>query len=585
VTADLRTIAPVAGQARQSPQGETTLTEVTRVDAQPQRRDDPTVGSSNTGATSPTTLSTDGTRFGTLLTASDALHVQEIGRTRAFARVSVVFAALVMLVLPITHGDPLARWIAIAGMSMVGIGGALLALRLRDEAAYTVEAALAFGFVCVVGGYGAIYYFGVFSPAAAVIAYGLFFWGTGQSFSGTLSIYLCCAISHAALSLSVTSGLLQDRGMVRADELSALDQLVTLTLVEATFFATFLVARATRRATIEAIERHDAAVRALAQRDALLKEARQDLERALHAGGVGRFTDETLGSFRLATVLGRGGMGEVYEAVHTTTKDAAAVKVLHSTHLADPEAVRRFLREAKIAASLDVPNVVRVLEIGGLESPVPYIAMERLRGEDLAELLRVDRRLAMRKVLHLLRQVGRGLDAARAAGIVHRDIKPRNLFLAEDGDAEPTWKILDFGVSKLSADHGATLTRELVIGTPSYMAPEQAAGRSVDYRADLHALAVITYRAITGRPAFTGDVVAEILYKVVHSMPPRPSTVARVPEELDVVLAIALAKDPAARFDSGAALYEAFDAAVRGEIGDDLRRRAAALIVKNPWGI
>ena len=573
----------MAEQAQKSvePQGDepdTTVPEVTRVDGRlPAARsaDEPSVGSDKTEGS---------THHTTLVTAADALHIQEIERMRTFARLLMLFAALVLVVLPLTGGDPVARWIVVAGIAPVVAIGAWLLRQLRRDEGYTVERAMVFGLSCVVGGYCTVYYFGTFSPAPAVIVYGLFFWATGQSFRGTFAIYLSCALVHAVLGLGILGGVLADRGLVRAEGVPVVDQLVVVILVEAAFFATFLMARATRRATLVAIERHDAAVRALAQRDALLKEARQDLERALHAGGVGRFTDETLGSFRLGTVLGRGGMGEVYEAVHTESKDPAAVKVLHATHLADPEAVRRFLREAKIAASLRVPNVVRVLEIGGLESPVPYIAMERLHGDDLAELLRADRRLPMRKVLNLLRQVGRGLDAARLAGIVHRDIKPRNLFLADGGTKEPTWKILDFGVSKLAADQGATLTRELVIGTPSYMAPEQAAGRPVDHRADLHALAVITYRAITGRPAFTGDAVPEILYKVVHAMPPRPSAVARIPFELDLVLAVGLAKDPAARFQTGQELYEAFEGALRGEVDDALSRRADAVIGKHPWG-
>jgi eukaryotic-like serine/threonine-protein kinase len=344
-----------------------------------------------------------------------------------------------------------------------------------------------------------------------------------------------------------------------------------------------VIARATRRTTLSAIEEHDRAVRGLAQRDALLKEARQDLERALAVGGVGRFTDEILGSFKLGSVLGRGGMGEVYEATHVTTREPGAVKVLHTHALADPEAVRRFLREAKLAASLSVPNVVRVLEIGGLESHIPYIAMERLTGEDLADVLRAERRLSVSKVVTLLRQVGAGLEAAKAAGIVHRDLKPRNLFLADQPEGKPVWKILDFGVSKLTGDTGQTLTREMVIGTPSYMAPEQASGRKVTHRSDLYSLAVIAYRALTGRPAFTGDAVPEILYKVVHELPSRPSQVARLPGDVDLALSIALAKDPLVRFDSAAELADALEAAARGEVDPIVRARAEAVLAEWPW--
>jgi len=513
------------------------------------------------------------------------MHAQEVARTRAFTRVSLGLAVVLSAAIPLSGGDPIARRVVIGGVATTFVFATWLAILLRNDQGYSVRRALIFAFSCIVSGYTAIYYFGVFSPAPAVIPFGLYLFSVGQSFGGTLAIYLGCAAAQLGLSLAIVSGLLVDRGLVRADHLGRLDRLVIVALVEAIFFATFVIARSTRRTTISAIEEHDRAVRGLAQRDALLKEARQDLERALSAGGVGRFTDQTLGSFKLGAVLGRGGMGEVYEATHVTSREPGAVKVLHPSALADPEAVRRFLREAKLAASLSVPNVVRVLEIGGLDSSLPYIAMERLEGEDLADLLRTERRLSVAKVLTLLRQVGTGLEAARAAGIVHRDLKPRNLFLARQQGERRVWKILDFGVSKLTGDQGATLTREMVIGTPSYMAPEQASGRAVTHRSDLYSLAVIGYRALTGRPAFTGDGVPEILYKVVHEMPSRPSQIARLPVEVDLVLAIALAKDPAARFDTAAELADALAAAAQGELDPLLRARAEAVLVKSPWSV
>src|SRR6185312_6668431 len=150
--------------------------------------------------------------------------------------------------------------------------------------------------------------------------------------------------------------------------LGPIDRGIIALLVEATLAATFLVARNTRVAALRAIELHDKAVRGIVTREALLEEARQDLQAMLRAGGLGRYTDATLGSFRIGKLIGRGAMGEVYEATHVATNEPAAVKLLQPHVLADPEMVRRFLREAKIAASLDVPNVVRVLEIGDKEA-------------------------------------------------------------------------------------------------------------------------------------------------------------------------------------------------------------------------
>jgi serine/threonine-protein kinase len=277
-------------------------------------------------------------------------------------------------------------------------------------------------------------------------------------------------------------------------------------------------------------------------------------------------------------------MGEVYEATQGDGPGLAAVKLLHPHALADPDLLKRFLREAKIAASLDTPHVVRVLQIGGLEAPLPYIAMERLTGEDLADHFRSHKQLTLKKTITLVRQVGRGLEAARAAGIVHRDLKPRNIFLSDVSNGPPIWKILDFGISKLSDNEGTQQTRDMILGTPGYMAPEQAAGKTVSHLTDLFALGAITYRAITGRPAFTGDHMAETIYQVAHAMPPQPSEIVRVHADVDFVLAIAMAKVPADRFDSAADLAAALDTAGRGELDPTLRSRAQRLLEKHPWG-
>jgi serine/threonine protein kinase len=279
--------------------------------------------------------------------------------------------------------------------------------------------------------------------------------------------------------------------------------------------------------------------------------------------------------------MGRGAMGEVYEATRTSTGEPAAVKLLHPHVLEQSELVQRFTREARIVASLAVPNVVRVLDVSPPDARVPYIVMERLIGHDLADYLREHKRMGVRAVLTMLRQVGAGLDAARGAGVVHRDLKPRNVFLAREGMHE-TWKILDFGVARLAGEE--TLTRDQIVGTPNYMAPEQATGEKVTHKTDLFALGIIAYRALTGRPAFEGETTPEILYKVVRSMPPRPGEIASLPQEIEWVLAVALAKDPEDRFDSGGQLAQALDAASRGKIDAALRGKAERLLAKIPWG-
>ncbi|MGE5186629.1 MAG: serine/threonine-protein kinase, partial [Acidobacteriota bacterium] len=340
-----------------------------------------------------------------------------------------------------------------------------------------------------------------------------------------------------------------------------------------------LVRRLEARDAVSSLEK---AVRQVAQREALLAEARADLDRALKVGGPGRFTDQQVGSFKLGLLIGRGGMGEVYEAYGDKIGEAA-VKLLHAGTLADRVSVARFMREAETASKLDTPFVVRVLEVGTTAGEVPYLAMERLRGSDLSSVLREKRRLSMAETVELVQQLANALEAARGAGIVHRDLKPQNIFLAELGGGVRVWKLLDFGVSKLG-DHTGTLTKGHVVGTPMYMAPEQARGEAVDHRADTLALATVAYRAVTGQPPYAGRDVPTILYNVVHRVPQRPGELVKVPKDLERVLAIGMAKLPVQRFATASELAEAFDAAAHGKLGRDLRERADALIAARPWG-
>lgn len=507
---------------------------------------------------------------------------EEIQRTRVFTRIAIAVASVVAIVSPLLDGDPLAHNILIFGMFLIVGSCAWLSWVIREDQGYSVARVTATGYACIAGAFTGIFFFGPYSPGPVVIPFGLYFFSLAQSFRATLATYLTCAVLYAALCATTILGLIQDRGIVDGAVLGREDRLVMLFVVEAIFFATFVIGRATRRASIDAVERHDRDVRALTKREALLREARQELEVALRAGGVGRYTDVLLGSFELGTVIGRGAMGEVYDAVHHETGDRAAVKVLRADLVTDADHVRRFLREARIASKLDVAEVVKVLEIGGLDGVTPFIAMEHLDGDDLGDILRAERRLKLRHVVQMVRDVGRGLEAANEAGIVHRDLKPRNLFRAST-PAGRKWKILDFGVSKL-VDNRATITEGALIGTPAYMAPEQARGEAVDHRTDLYSLGVICYRALTGRPPFTAAGVTDMIFRVLNTMPPRPSTVARsVTPEMDNFLRIAIAKHPADRFQSARAMMDAFEAAAERRDSHHIRERAALLNKTMPW--
>jgi serine/threonine-protein kinase len=514
----------------------------------------------------------------------ETLLAEEIQRTRVFMRIAIAVALGVAATAPFLGGDGTAKAVLYLGLVLIVGCCAWLGRKLRDDRGYTETRWTVTSFACVAGVFGGIYYFGPFSPAPVALPFGLYFFSLSQHRRATLAVVVLIMAAYAGLVLGAVAGVVPDRGLVRGDDLAVVDRLVMLAVTESILCATYLIGRATRRASIDGVERHERALRRLLQREALLREARQELEIALQAGGIGRYTDVQLGSFQLGTLLGRGGMGEVYAATNLATGGEAAVKVLQRHMLGDAENVRRFLREAQVVEQLDAPEVVRVLEVGGLEAPTPYIAMERLRGVDLAEVLRRRRQLTLRAVVVLARQAGRGLTAAHAVGVVHRDVKPRNLFRAELPGGKRTWKVLDFGVSKL-AHTSDTLTGGALVGTPAFMAPEQALRGAVTPLSDLHALGVVCYRALTGRPPFAGLALPDTLYKVVHTMPPRPSAVVAVPPAIDDVLMIALAKDPAARFQTATELADALAAAAVGKLGRALARRAAELEELHPWSL
>jgi serine/threonine-protein kinase len=306
-----------------------------------------------------------------------------------------------------------------------------------------------------------------------------------------------------------------------------------------------------------------------------MDELRGDLERALRAG-PGRYSDRVVGRFRLGAVLGRGAMGEVYEAADVESGAPAAVKLLRPELLADPDQRARFARELRASRSLGSPHIVRVLD-GTTDAELPFLAMERLRGHTLAELFRREPRLTGAALLALCRQVGAAIDVAAGSAIVHRDLKPQNLFRGDDG----VWKVLDFGVALLASEPAAG--ESAVVGTPHYMAPEQARGELADIRTDLHALGAIAYRCATGRHPFDAADPAAVLYAIVHRMPVRPGALAELPDDFDRWCALALAKPPERRFPTGAAMADALAAALAGELGGELRDRADAVIRAQPW--
>ena len=258
------------------------------------------------------------------------------------------------------------------------------------------------------------------------------------------------------------------------------------------------------------------------------------------------------GSYRLLNLLGRGGMGEVWEAEHTRLPKRVAVKFLLEAATGQAELVIRFRREAEIASRLVHHSIVEVFDFNILEDGTPYLVMERLIGEDLRS--RLDRDVVpLSEAREIIEQVASGLELAHREGVVHRDLKPENLFLCHQADGSLRAKILDFGISKIQGVNTYATCDDRILGTPGYMAPEQAMGKNseIDARTDIFSLAAIFYEMLTGTSAFLGNTLAEMVYKIVHVAPEPISSVAPdIPPEISGVIERALSKDPAQRYQS-----------------------------------
>lgn len=259
------------------------------------------------------------------------------------------------------------------------------------------------------------------------------------------------------------------------------------------------------------------------------------------------------GRYRLLTKLGEGGMGAVWRAEHLTLGTHVAIKLIDPSIANSEEALARFRREAQAAAELRSAHVVHIMDYG-VENGVPYIAMELLIGESLAERLQKRRRLAPGEVAEIFTQVGRALARAHQQDIIHRDLKPDNIFLVKEGDDEIA-KVLDFGIAKkigLKATSSGVKTQTgAMLGTPYYMSPEQARAKStIDHRTDIWSLGIIAYECLTGARPFDGATLASLLVAICTDELPTPSSVAPVPPGFDAWFARAATRDVQARFQT-----------------------------------
>jgi serine/threonine protein kinase len=281
-------------------------------------------------------------------------------------------------------------------------------------------------------------------------------------------------------------------------------------------------------------------------------------------------TDNLIGSviqdrYRVISRIGDGGMGVVYEVEHVLIRKRFALKLLHRTLTQDPEVVERFHREARASATIGDEHIAEVSDMGYLTDGTPYIVLELLNGHDLAAELKRVGPLPVARAISIARQCCQALEAAHQKGIVHRDIKPDNIFLTTQHGESDFVKVVDFGISKfqeaaIELEEQRAITKTgIMLGTPYYMSPEQvSASKDVDARTDIYAMGVVLFQMLVGRVPFNDKSYPVLTFRIMSDPPPRVTTQrSDVPARLEAVILRTLAKDPDDRYDSMAELSDA----------------------------
>ncbi|MEO7092635.1 MAG: serine/threonine-protein kinase, partial [Polyangiales bacterium] len=283
------------------------------------------------------------------------------------------------------------------------------------------------------------------------------------------------------------------------------------------------------------------------------------------------------GKYRAMRVLGEGGMGTVYECLHIGLNRRVAVKVLHPTQARKKASVQRFHHEAQVASAIGHPNICEIYDMGEAEDGAPFLVMELLQGETLADRIASEGALPFEDVVEIISQVLSGLIAAHEKTIIHRDIKPENIFLSSRPGIAPLAKILDFGISKVAGGEELNLTRTgMVMGTPFYMSPEQARGdRTLDHRVDIYATGVMMYECLTGRRPFTAANYNALLVQILTTQARPPHDIRpAVPEGFEDVVMKAMHRERDKRFRNAAEMQKAL-VMLRDPVAAGVRRIAS----------
>jgi serine/threonine protein kinase len=289
---------------------------------------------------------------------------------------------------------------------------------------------------------------------------------------------------------------------------------------------------------------------------------------------------ENVGPYRILEQLGQGGMASVFKAYHAALDRYVAMKVLHPAFKEDPNFISRFQREAKVVARLEHPNIVPIYDYAE-HSGSPYLVMKYIEGETLKARLN-ERSLTKQEAVEIATAVGGALSYAHKQGVLHRDIKPSNVLLSNDGSIY----LADFGLARIAQAGASTLSKDVMMGTPQYISPEQAQGnKKLDDGTDIYSMGVVLYELVVGRVPFNADTPFSIIHDHIYTPLPVPSKVnPKVPKHVEKVLLKALAKERESRFESVDALIKAFRIAVLGGEGavipglDDAATRVAATV-------
>lgn len=267
---------------------------------------------------------------------------------------------------------------------------------------------------------------------------------------------------------------------------------------------------------------------------------------------------DMIGAYRIEEVIGQGGMATVYRAHHERLARDVAIKIMHSAFLSDETFLARFSREARIVARLDHPNIVPIFDYDEYNG-LPYLVMRYISGPTLKRKS-FKAGLTLQETADLLGQVATGLDYAHSQGVLHRDMKPSNILIENDGRVY----ITDFGLARIAQAGESTISHDMMLGTPFYISPEQAQGeRALTQHTDVYSLGIILYELVTGHVPFAGDTPYAIVHGHIYTPPPSPLVYnSSLPEGVEAVLLKSLAKKPQERYDSAGALMRAFSAAI-----------------------